>query len=77
VTSVVQHNPRLNPQCAAPRDLVITRGTLGERTGFFSHLYIYMIILPRQARDKHRENSKKARFVEGAPCSGTNGTKGE
>ena len=23
-----------------------------------------MTILPRQARDKHRENSKKARFVE-------------
>jgi hypothetical protein len=24
-----------------------------------SHLYIKTIILPRQARDKHRENSKK------------------
>ena len=24
-----------------------------------------MMILPRQARDKHRENSKKARFLEG------------
>eukprot|EP01046_Picozoa_sp_COSAG06_P125472 COSAG06_NODE_73792_length_152_cov_23.245283_1_plen_40_part_01 len=23
------------------------------------HLYIICIILPRQARDKHRENSKK------------------
>eukprot|EP01046_Picozoa_sp_COSAG06_P071448 COSAG06_NODE_20444_length_795_cov_4.131991_1_plen_160_part_10 len=26
---------------------------------FLSHLYIIAIILPRQARDKHRENSKK------------------
>jgi hypothetical protein len=25
----------------------------------FSHFYIKMMILPRQARDKHRENSKK------------------
>jgi hypothetical protein len=24
------------------------------------HLYIKTIILPRQARDKHRENSKKS-----------------
>ena len=28
---------------------------------FLSHLYIKVIFLPRQARDKHRENSKKAR----------------
>jgi hypothetical protein len=27
-----------------------------------SHLYIKTIILPRQARDKHRENSKKRPF---------------
>jgi hypothetical protein len=26
---------------------------------FLSHLYIKTIILPRQAQDKHRENSKK------------------
>jgi hypothetical protein len=26
---------------------------------FLSHLYIKVIILPRQARDKHRETSKK------------------
>jgi hypothetical protein len=26
---------------------------------FFSHFYINAIILPRQARDKHRKNSKK------------------
>jgi hypothetical protein len=29
------------------------------KTAFLSHLYIKPIILPRQARDKHRENSKK------------------
>jgi hypothetical protein len=29
---------------------------------FLSHLYIKCIILPRQARDKRRENSKKAPF---------------
>jgi hypothetical protein len=29
------------------------------KTAFLSHLYIKAIILPRQARDKHRENSKK------------------
>ena len=31
-----------------------------------SHFYIKMIILPRQARDKHRENSKKCRFLVAA-----------
>jgi|EP01046_Picozoa_sp_COSAG06_P033719 hypothetical protein len=36
------------------------------RKRLLSHLYIKCIILPRQARDKHRESSKKgARFVEG------------
>ena len=30
-----------------------------RKTAFLSHLYIETIILPRQARDKHRENSKK------------------
>jgi hypothetical protein len=29
---------------------------------FLRHLYIKCIILPRQAWDKHRENSKKCRF---------------
>jgi hypothetical protein len=32
---------------------------------FLSHLYIKSIILPRQARDEHRENSKKCRFLAG------------
>eukprot|EP01046_Picozoa_sp_COSAG06_P027694 COSAG06_NODE_2459_length_6837_cov_11.462897_2_plen_170_part_00 len=30
---------------------------------FLSHLYIKCITLPRQARDKHRENSKNDRFL--------------
>jgi hypothetical protein len=34
----------------------------GEKTVFLSHLYIKTMILPRQARDKHRENSKKRAF---------------
>ena len=36
---------------------------------FFSHLYIKMLILPRQARDKHRENSKNPRVSAG--CAGS------
>eukprot|EP01046_Picozoa_sp_COSAG06_P068701 COSAG06_NODE_18392_length_889_cov_47.982278_1_plen_246_part_10 len=35
----------------------------GNKTVFFSHVYFKMNILPRQARDKHRENSKRDRFV--------------
>eukprot|EP01046_Picozoa_sp_COSAG06_P045538 COSAG06_NODE_6311_length_2989_cov_8.844983_3_plen_197_part_00 len=31
-----------------------------EKRHFLSHLYIKMNIVPRQARDKHRENSKKS-----------------
>ena len=31
---------------------------------FLRHLYIKIIILPRQARDKHRENSKKRAFSQ-------------
>jgi hypothetical protein len=34
-------------------------GRLRKRV-FLSHLYIKMITLPRQARDKHRESSQKA-----------------
>jgi len=33
-------------------------GTVSEATVFLSHLYVKTIFLPRQARDKHRENSK-------------------
>ena len=35
-----------------------------RKTALLSHLYIKCIILPRQARDKHRENSKKGRFLQ-------------
>ena len=34
-------------------------GAVLRKTAFLRHLYIKMIILPRQAQDKHRENSKK------------------
>eukprot|EP01046_Picozoa_sp_COSAG06_P027978 COSAG06_NODE_2497_length_6757_cov_80.480625_5_plen_119_part_00 len=33
-----------------------------RKTHFLSHLYIKTIILPRQARDKHKKSSKKVRF---------------
>jgi hypothetical protein len=39
----------------------------GEKTVFLSHLYIKAIFLPRQARDKHRENSKTGRFLRVGP----------
>jgi hypothetical protein len=47
-----------------------------KTTGFLSHLYIKVIFLARQARDKHRENSKKARFVEGLQHQGDGRAKG-
>jgi hypothetical protein len=34
----------------------------GEKNVLFELFYIKTIILPRQARDKHRENSKNLRF---------------
>ena len=38
----------------------------GEKSGFLRHLYIKCIILPRQARDKHRESTqKRERFLAG------------
>ena len=36
---------------------------------FLRHLYIKCIILPRQARDKHRENSKKNGVTNGLATS--------
>jgi hypothetical protein len=36
-----------------------------EKRHFLSHIYIKANIVPRQARDKHRENSKKS----GVLCS--------
>ena len=47
-------------------------GASGVRTSrVLRHLYIKAIILPRQARDKHRENSKKCGVSAGAnePCA--------
>ena len=41
------------------------REETGEKTVFLSHLCIKMLILPRQARDKHRENSETDRFLAG------------
>ena len=35
---------------------------LVRKRHFLSHLYIKINILPRQARDNHRENSKKVPF---------------
>ena len=34
------------------------------KTAFLAHLYIKCIILPRQTRDKHRENSKTIPFSQ-------------
>eukprot|EP01046_Picozoa_sp_COSAG06_P043484 COSAG06_NODE_5700_length_3313_cov_3.423460_5_plen_119_part_00 len=41
---------------------------------FLSHLYIKTIFLPRQARDRHRENSKRDRFRAGL-CHGISPSK--
>jgi hypothetical protein len=38
------------------------------------HLYTKVIFLPRQAQDKHRKNSKKARFVAGCVGGWLQGT---
>jgi hypothetical protein len=35
----------------------------GEKTVFWSHLYTKTIVLPTQARDKHRENSNSDRCL--------------
>jgi hypothetical protein len=45
----------------------IARGeeATARKRHFLRHLYIKIIILPRQARDKHRENSKKVPFSQG------------
>jgi hypothetical protein len=41
------------------RFLLTSSLTSLQKTAFLSHLYIKTIILPRQARDKHRENTQK------------------
>ena len=51
--------------------LVPERSVRLRKTAFLSHLKIETIILPRQARGKHRENSKKdAVFRTAAPQPG-------
>ena len=44
----------------------------GEKTPVLCHFVVKMIILPRQAADKHRENSKKRAivFLAGYQCNG-------
>jgi hypothetical protein len=44
-------------------DHALGEGMTGKKTTFLRHLYINAIIFPIQARDKHRENSKKDRFL--------------
>jgi hypothetical protein len=39
--------------------------SMARKRHFLSHLYIKINILPRQARDKHRENSKKSAVFPG------------
>jgi hypothetical protein len=39
--------------------MITLEGNEVRKRHFLSHLYIKCIILPRQARDEHRENSKK------------------
>ena len=40
-------------------DMLDQLNDIRSETPFLYHLYIKTIILPRQARDKHKENSKK------------------
>ena len=49
-----------------------------EKTAFLSHFYIKCIILPRQARDKHRESTqnKDYRFAQGGVFGRVHGLQG-
>jgi arylsulfatase A-like enzyme len=63
--------------CSPTRRSFITGRYLVHITGarkrhFLSHLFIKCIILPRQARDKHRENSKKVPFSQEQAATNTN-----
>jgi hypothetical protein len=69
----IQHSPGLTaqPPLAARLAHLIQRIPTRERlqkTAFWSHLYIKTIILPRQAWDKHRENSKKVAVFRTDSC---------
>ena len=59
--------PRADAEPPLDLKLAALTLTLLRKTAFLSHLFIKTIILPRQARDKHRENSKKMAFF--APAS--------
>ena len=48
--------------CFAPPGLSLTANQVRKRH-FLSTCNIKMLILPRHARDKHRKNSKKCRFL--------------
>jgi hypothetical protein len=58
------------PATHAEVELIFRRNNPSLRkTAFLSHLYTKTIILPRQARDKHRETSKNdAVFRTGFSC---------
>ena len=42
--------------------IIVSIEWLSKEKAFFSNIYIKLMILPRQARDKHRENSKEKAF---------------
>jgi hypothetical protein len=58
-------SPHRKASAVAP-DAAMTSLCRCETTAFLSHLYIKVIILPRQARDKHRENSPEGPFCRRA-----------
>ena len=41
---------------------------MGKETRLFAPFIYKMIVLPRQARDKHRENSIKDVFMQSSAC---------
>jgi hypothetical protein len=57
------HTSPTHPDIASDGS-VICPMNMCEKTAFLGHLYIKCIILPRQAWDKHRENSKTMPFSQ-------------
>ena len=57
----MHHDAMLNTIGTAVGPLIFSafRSHYGAKNGFLSHLYINIMILPRQARDKHRESTQK------------------
>jgi hypothetical protein len=64
--AIANHETEDGPErvvsAAAARRLLGLMDAQVRKRHFLSHLYIKCIILPRQARDEHRENSKKVPF---------------